>query len=39
MDADMTGDVISLDSLGVAVCPGAGQTEIIGRFAADVFVA
>lgn len=39
MDSDVTCDMVSLNSLGVAASPGAGQTEIICRFATNVFLA
>ena len=29
MDSNMTGDMISFDSLGVAISPGTGQTQVI----------
>ena len=39
MDPDMTCDVISLDSLGVACPPGTFQTEIISRLPSNMFLA
>jgi len=39
MNSNVTGDMISLDSLGITVCPGTGQTEVVGRFASDMFLA
>jgi hypothetical protein len=39
MDPDMTGDVISLDSLGVARSPRTSQAEIVSRLPSDMFLA
>jgi hypothetical protein len=39
MDPDMTCDVISLDSLGIAISPRTSQAEIIGRLPSNVFLA
>jgi len=38
MDPDVACDVVSLDGLGVAGAPGAGQAEIIRRFPSNVFL-
>jgi hypothetical protein len=36
MDANMRSDVIALDGRGTTLAPGAGQVEVVGRFATDV---
>jgi hypothetical protein len=36
MDTDVRGDVITLDSSGVAVDPSTSQVEVIGRLAANM---
>lgn len=39
MDSDVRSDVIALDNLNAAVRPRALQVEIVGAFAANMFVA
>ena len=39
MDPDVACDVVSLDGLGVAGAPGAGQAEIVRRFPSNMFLA
>jgi hypothetical protein len=39
MDSNVTCNVISFDSLGAAISPGTGQTQIICRLASNVFLA
>ena len=39
VDADVRGDVITLDCRGAAVAPLTGQVQIVGAFATDVTLA
>ena len=38
MNSNVTCDMISFDSLGVAVAPGTGQTEVVCRLASNMFL-
>jgi hypothetical protein len=39
MDSNVTRDMISFDSLGVAISPGTGQAQVVRRLASNVFLA
>jgi hypothetical protein len=39
MDSNMACDMISFDSLGVAISPGTCQAQVVGRLASNVFLA
>ena len=39
VNADVRGDVVTLDGGGAALAPGAGQVEVVGRLAADMTLA
>lgn len=39
MNADVGGDMITLDSCGVASAPLAGQVEVVGAFTSNVTLA
>lgn len=39
MDTNMTCDMVSLDSLGIAISPGTSQAQVIRRLASDMLFA
>jgi len=36
VDSDVASNVISFDCFGVAISPGTGQAEVVGRFASNM---